>query len=303
MNDPKYPNDRIRTEFLAERRSPLNQGSNRNCKLLSQPERGEVKSPQQTAFYMQPSLALAIARFRLAGLVVGWMGMVGVTVGCRGSTSPESLQSLRPPAPMPTAPSSAEVGSKDAMKRHESRLPQITRPSPQIDHSRSRDPFAPLPPLVSKASGAAMPGSYGQALENPISPIRVSETMSPLPTLPPGPLPSPSAISSRVPSAPVAVAPVRRSPIELVGTVRGIRRRALFRSSAGLRDVAPGQVLDGWTVETIGDGSAVLVRGRIRRTLDLHRETMLRSEPPSPGQQASPGQPGPENSAQRKAQP
>lgn len=282
---------------------PANDRTFPNRQALAPTVHEAVPNMKQTRICHERSIGLACRQIWLAFGFVAAGVTVGATVGCRGAASPESLQTLRPPAPVAPDFSKPATVAMDESARHEHRVPQSTGHNPMVLRLRSSDPFAPLPPLTTKTNGANMPELQRQTPASQITPRRETKPMIPLPPLPQVFSPEPSAPANRVPSAPVRVVPPNRSPIELVGTVRGIRRRALFRSDSGMRDVAPGQVVEGWTVETIGDGTAVLVRGGVRRSLDLHRETVLHPVTSPTGNRNTSGQSDPIDTAQRKSRP
>jgi hypothetical protein len=241
---------------------------------------------------------------RLSGAFVGCVLLVGIGTGCRGLPATEPLHSLRPQAPSPPEGSTTAAPPPNSSTTRGTGPGNDAVPNPVVEQPRVTDPFAPLPPLTNVPYSQTAPGTGAPAPANGADPRRIAEIQPGLPPLPPVPSGEVNATAPRLSERRVVVAPAaRRSPLELVGTVRGIRRRALFRSESGLRDAGPGQVVDGWTVETIGDGTAVVVRDGVKRALDLRHDAIVSSRTVATGNRNASEQPDTAAPAQRKSRP
>lgn len=203
----------------------------------------------------------ALSRFRRFGIHSRWLvfsAMVaGLGGGCQPTFSPPKIASNGAPSSTPS------VSSTDRASTSQKR-------SPGTRVVRWRDPFTPLPP--------APPHSPGPLRATPwVATSPESSAPSPSQDRPAPVLALPRLLSSPRDTRPVAVAPpssvevpTPADPPRLVGTVRGIRQLALLRLGDRMHHVAPGQVVGGWLVESIGDGTAVISRdGAERRRLAL----------------------------------
>jgi hypothetical protein len=200
-------------------------------------------------------------RFRGFGIHARWLVFsamaAGLGGGCQPTISPSKIPSNGAP------PSSPSVSPTDRASTSQNR-------SPDTRVVRLRDPFTPLPPAPPPSPDRLRGTPWVATSLESSAPSPSQDRPVPVPPLP--------RFSSAPPGTrPVAVAPpssvdlpTPADPPRLVGTVRGIRQLALLRLGDRMHHVAPGQVVGGWLVESIGDGTAVVSRdGAERRRLAL----------------------------------
>ena len=169
-----------------------------------------------------------------------------------------------------------------------------TLPGNQADDSAERtgplgrtnprpvNPFQPLPPLDPDPLILRVAGPLPAASPSSPNLLRSSSPIAPLI------LPKPTGETQVAGSLAIRDTPLAEQPLRLLGTVRGIRRRALFRVGEKPMDAGPGQSVDGWTIARIGDVDVELVRGNRREILTLGPGTDAIGRDPSTGNQVPP---------------